>query len=216
MNIVRWFSLVVILDIVIALVAYDLLPSCRDALIQEDQLTENLSVILFLYAALSGLLILVRSKNHERRRLLFVVTAAALLGFFEEISYGESLLGLKMPVVNNTKIDAGHDVILLTYRTLHGLADAHLILLLVGLAGVAVASFALLWRYRNVIRERLPGLAWDAPILLLLCFVVFVTVAQIIDLELVVNRRLFLLEEMLELNSAVALVFCCFSLRRVV
>jgi hypothetical protein len=130
-----------------------------------------------------------------------------LIGFLEEVSFGEGFLlpSSSMPRIGSMKIDSIHD--LFTYVA----QDRPVSLLFAMAAIIGLYAIALISpQAKKVIR--LFGKNFHAQHFLVL-FLVLAFVASVIDLEILEWEALFALEEILELNASLALVFCCLALR---
>jgi hypothetical protein len=84
----------------LGLAAYVNLPSYRHLLIQENSLLENLTAVFYLIAALMGVELFRRNKNSLE---LPLPTLLGVIGFLDELQWGETLLNLSMPIVAGTK-----------------------------------------------------------------------------------------------------------------
>jgi hypothetical protein len=82
--------------------------------------------------------------------------------------------------------------------------------LFVGIGAILIIVFA---RFRSELKNAIPTLLRYPPYVLFLIFVALVLTAIVIDLRIVRSKALFMVEETLELNAAVALVLCCLCLR---
>lgn len=200
----------------VAFLSYVFFPSYRIYFIREDSFIENVTAIIFCCAFLLASIQIIQTRPRRRdpseRWWLVVIAALGLLAFLDEISFGERLFNLKMPTIAGVKIDGAHDFIELLYYNASGLTSAHpglfyfvaacvLLLLIIFLLRLGRSVFAL--------GDRLP------IVLLLACFAVFVISATMIDAIGVKplaeaiglhRRHIMAVEEMLELNAALALM----------
>ena len=85
----------------------------RVGIFKEDHLIENASALLFLSAFTLSLyyLIVHRHKRLRSGGLLKVVCGLGLLGFLDEVSFGQRVFDLTMPRYGEVSIDATHDVV---------------------------------------------------------------------------------------------------------
>ena len=220
MRVVGTFLLVIVLVNAAGLVAYFSVAESdplRDFLVDEDRLIESLSAAVFFLAFLGGAVLLVRGvRRRFDRRWLMLVTSLGLLGFLDELSYGERIFGLKMPKIAKIKLDAAHDVIDWLYYEGPLVVARHRGLCLLGLvAAIVLISFGLIR-----LRHRLWDLACDRgnyPLYALLAFfVAFLACAVTIDLGILDpwSTDLPIVEELLELSAAIALVFSAYTVYR--
>ena len=126
-------------------------PELLNNLAEEDQLLENLTTGLLFGAVCFGLWLQVRQR--AQRRAIRGFTTIALLGFLDEISFGERLFELKMPKAGGTKIDGLHDLLNMTKKIVINNAKFHPIATTLTLAAIATVLIAtVLWNRRSVVR----------------------------------------------------------------
>lgn len=80
---------------------YALFPELREALIRENNLLENLTVLLFSKGVLAVAIILLIRERRGLPRRYWVVGALCILGFLEELSYFQLLLPFSFPTLPN-------------------------------------------------------------------------------------------------------------------
>jgi hypothetical protein len=193
-----------------ALGLYILLPDYRSYLLREDSLVENISVLLFLISFFVGLYISQKSKTN--RKVPIILSAVSLLGFLDEISFGERLFHLDMPVIRGVKIDAAHDIFYLVFKEILIVSSAHrYYAVLVILISLLIATLLLL-KYRSNLLKIYNYITSAPPLILAMFFVLLVFLALIIDLHILRSPVLFMLEELFEMNAALALLICGLSL----
>ncbi len=197
---------------------YAWFPAYRTYLVAEDSLVENLTAISFLCTFLLGLIFLLRTRNMDRKgnsfKWFILLSALGLLGFLEELSFGERLFDMSMPVLSGWKIDALHDFLYVGYRIMKRHVNMHHLIFFVLLSCAGMGFLAANTRYRVKLRQAALALINRPPYLFLLFFLVFISVAAMIDLKIIPNRPRRLFEELFELNAALATLFCCFSIVR--
>lgn len=203
-----------IVDVIAALV-FITAPSAstvRGYFIREDSLIENLTAAFYFCAFASALFLLTNRsiRNRKGRNWLTALSALGLVGFLDEISFGERLFDFDMPVTHGTKIDAVHDVLELGLSLPVRLeSDQKQIILLLLLTGLVLSLVAIL-KYgkrflKFVITDRY------CPIYLVaLIFVLLGCSALILDTGRFPFRGFNAVEECLELNAALALLASCF------
>lgn len=180
----------------------------RFLLIEEDALVENLTAVFFLLAFALALFFSLRIRPRRMHRGLATLALVALVGFLDEISFGERLFNLSMPAWGGVQLDAVHDLVELAYKNIP--LPAILIT-----AGV-LAPLAAVLVVRRLSKQAKETSLWSALANPSLCFValfsLFIAAAVLIDLHLFRSRLLFSLEEVFELNAALTLFFFSFSL----
>ncbi len=163
---------------------------------EEDNLTENLTVVFHVCAACLGIRAW-RVIEASARPLVGVVIVIALLCALDELSFGERLFHLHMPVVKGVKIDAIHDFISLAYENPYQAMPMILIPLLI-----------VAYRFRAWVLNTMRG--WKQwlrePRIFLLFFGISVSVAAVLDLEIVEHGYCKVLEELLEFGAAASLM----------
>lgn len=182
-------------------------PALTQRLLSEDGLVENATAASFLLA--SGLAVAILRESTGHRAFLWTIVALGLLGFLDEISFGERLFGLTMPSVAGMKVDAVHDFFALAIRTRASWACPGTISCHYAGSVAALAVFACTWFFRHrviaVLRQGREKPHW----FLLVLFFLLLFAALIIDSHLVKNELVVAMEEVLELNAALLLCICC-------
>ena len=109
MNYLKLYIIISILNGFLCLIFARLNFKIGMALIKEDGLIENISAILFAAAFLISLIHWPKIRRKEGATTFVFVGILGLIGFLDEISFGERLFDLTMPVIYEVKIDALHD-----------------------------------------------------------------------------------------------------------
>jgi hypothetical protein len=194
-----------------AFVVYFWAPNYRRYLLDEDSLIENLSVGFYLISFCMGLLFLLKSKKH--RKAPNVVSAVSLLGFLDELSFGERLFELEMPRINGVKIDAAHDFFNLAYRVIMKLAATYPTYVILFISTGIIIAIVLLLKHKSKLTKIVTIIYHNQPFILALFFAILVFFSLVIDLDIVHNKILFMVEELFEMLAALALLMCCLSLQ---
>lgn len=183
----------------------------RGLIAEEDKLIENLTAVLFFCTFLFALLLVNTRGIVDRfnRKWLILLLALGLIGFLDELSFGERLFDLEMPVIGGVEIDAVHDFTEFGLRlTLILITDYQLAFSLVLLGGLVLSIVAIL-KYGNrfwtaVIADR------HYPLyLVMFFFMVLIFSALSLDTGQYPFRGYQVVEECLELNAALALLTSC-------
>ncbi|MCZ6626371.1 MAG: tetratricopeptide repeat protein [Deltaproteobacteria bacterium] len=210
MKYVRIYISIVVIDTLSAWFVYIYFPNYRLYLWQEDGLIENLSAFFFLLTFFVAFSLAIKKKGNNRA--LFLISGIGLLGFLDELSYGERLFDLSMPYIGDVRIDALHDFYKLVYKEFVTFIPTQATSVFL-LFTVATASLLILfYRYRFKVWRQLSTTPRYPPYILVLLIVVFLVSALVIDLEIVVLDPLTMLEEMLEMNVGIGLLFCSLCL----
>jgi len=191
---------------------YLLVPRLRKPLFGEDRVVETAGALVLLAAFVAGLAFLTTGRSGRYRTFLLVSAGLGLLGFLDEISFGARLFDWQMPAMfGGGEFDGAHDVVILSYR-LAAQADP----ILLGAAGVCLAAIVLAGalHWRTPLRDLAHRIVVDPPYTLFAVFVVCVTIAEIVDLDIGFLQRLSPVEELLEMNAGLALLLAVVATRR--
>ncbi len=206
-----WVYLVLFaINVLIALAVYTWVPEYRPHFLMEDRLVENLTAFFYVGAFILALVFVFRSKEHQRA--LIVISAVALLGFLDEMSFGQRLFGLNMPHIHGIRIDAAHDFFFLGYISIRKYVLPHttLVYSLIGIGAISAVMVTL--KCRSKIIGTFTGSHHKEAYILASIFVCLGLFALVLDLDIVPYRITPLLEEIFEMNAAIALIFCSLSL----
>jgi len=216
---VWWYISIVVIDMLSAWFVYILFPNYRVYLLQEDGLIENLSAFFFLLTFFVAFSLAIKKKGNNRA--LFLISAIGLLGFLDEVSFGESLFGLSMPEIEGKTIDALHDFYEVGYFQLFKLTPTYAIALYLLLTSVAVGLLILLFIHKAKVWRDLSMVQGYHLYILMLLIVFFLVSALVIDFLGSSSVRGFkvpalshgtFFEEMLEMNVGIGLLICSLSL----
>lgn len=213
MNVYRQYAVIALSGVLSLSLLYLLVPWLRKPLVREDNLLELLSAGLFLVTVAAGIHLVRRLQDRYDKKVYLVIPLLGLIGFLEEMSFGERLFHFEVPVMYGVRIDAVHDLINVLYAVAKTeTAPVWLIFLGVGLGFFIVYVLIAyhLYDYRVLARilNRYPPLGFVG-----LCGGLLV-VAVLIDLEAVPYHFLNFVEELFETMAALALVFACVALKR--
>lgn len=193
-----------------ACVLFTWIPASHGYLVNEDNVIENLSVVAYLLAALMALAYLVRRKAHKK--LCVVLILLGLLGVLEELSYGERIFAFTSPVIGDVSIDGVHDIVFLGSEISKSRLGLHGINIWLAIGAISALVFVLLL-CRSSSRQSIKAIFAQPSHLMLLFFGILGFTVLGIDMGAAYGLPL-VLEEVLEMNAAVALVFCGLSLPR--
>jgi len=190
-------------------ILYVLAPGLRGPLFGEDRAVETATALLFLAAAIVSLALLIASRSPSYRATLVTASGFGLLGFLDEISFGARLFGWSTPAMyGGGEFDGAHDLVILAYR-LSAEADPIIIGAICGSIIVIALIGVLRWYPRF---PRLTHRVFADPVYSLFSlFVGGVAIAALIDLDVGFLERLGPLEEIIEMNAALALLLAVLS-----
>lgn len=238
MSLLRFYPIAVFFNLFILSLIYLFIPALRFSLIAENQFLENLTAIFYFDSFVLGLLFFAQIKNKEYCSIYILVPILSLLGFLDEISFGQELFSLEMPVVGRTRIDGIHDLLSLAkdlvspiksnfgqflraislqfpgiYQELIFLGKIF-ILFSLGLMVLLVAQ-----KHQKIIGKTQSFLRHYPPFQFILLAVGFGVVSQAIDLRLIHHQLLAsigsFVEEAFETNIALSMLFSSFAIRNI-
>ncbi|MGD1919849.1 MAG: hypothetical protein ACFCAD_13740 [Pleurocapsa sp.] len=212
MKYLKAFLIIFIINMLIGSLFYLLFPDYRTYLIKEDSLIENLSAISYLSTFFLSSIFLFKGTQHKKP--LILIAFLGLLGCLDEISFGERLFKLNMPRINGVKLDSAHDFVSIGHKEITKLAnnDPNYLFLLLGIGGIVLATVT--FRYKKQLKQALSYVYYEPPFILGFLFILLLCLALLIDLGLVDYYALRAIEELFEMNAALALFFCSFSLQK--
>lgn len=203
------YAVVIIVNIVLCSLAYIFFPAWRPSLQNEGHLVENMSAALYFGSALLGFFMLLRVKEKKTRIVYLVIPFLGLMGFLEEISFGESLFNIQMPWIGDFKINSLHELIFFALWKLNKHKYDYFWLYLFLFAFFSVAAFFIIRRYH---RHFMQALKAYPSYRFVLFSIGFLFVAQIFDMHIIDLEFDVFLEELFELNGAVGLFFASLSI----
>ncbi|MDJ0702223.1 MAG: hypothetical protein QNJ46_02995 [Leptolyngbyaceae cyanobacterium MO_188.B28] len=184
--------------------------------IQEDNFIENLSAILFFLSFFVGLITLIRFKKPHFHPIYIGIPVLGLIGFLDEISFGERIAGFKSPELYGAKIASFHDAVdsidHVLYRSIKYGDYLLLFLLLAILLATLFGIVQLIRRYRKNLRlnKILTFSEKHPPFRFLLISLGFIFIAMMIDFDIIGDHRaatFMFVEEIFEMNAALTFLF---------
>lgn len=188
----RVYMISAVTSIVLTLVLYILFPRLRATFLAEDQTLENLTAIIFFIGFSLGLTAVVRLKGSRYRLAYAIIPLLAFVSFVDEVGFGLRLFQLKLSALHG--IDGFHD----SFNLLEDLLGGYFIALF-GMG--CILALILTVKFKDMLS------AWP-PVKLVASSLGLVLIALIIDADMMhFGPWLFLIEELAELNAALALAF---------
>ncbi|MDQ4074684.1 MAG: hypothetical protein M3220_00405 [Chloroflexota bacterium] len=212
MKLILTFAAVFTGNMALFYVVHTLFPSYRYLLITEGHFVENLTAVIFLGSFLSAVFLLFHSKKRAQVAFPLLVALLGLLGFLDELSFGRQYINLPEPSLYGVGIDAVHDLFKVIYLIVVVWGGPGRVLILAAITAGVVLLYWLWNRHQQTTSlSTLETLLQPRYIFLFLCGL-FIFIALVIDLEFNESPSVLLLEELLELNAALALLFCSAAL----
>jgi hypothetical protein len=184
---------------------YLVFPEYRRLIAGEDHVIETITAIAFLSCFIYGIVAFAARWPISSPIILAVLSIVGLMGFLDELSFGERFFDLRMPTIGTVKIDGAHDFVYLFY-------NVYGILAVLAVIAAAALSISIGWLYRDMLKLERIGVSRETG-LLFGVFVLLLGVSLFLDLELLPHGvGFYFVEEMLEMNAGIVLLLCCRSL----
>jgi predicted DNA-binding transcriptional regulator AlpA len=178
-------------------------PAYRYLFVEEDQLVENLTAVFYLTSVVLAVWLFTRDRRSDTRMILLIPALIGLVGFLDELSWGETIFGLSMPVIAGDKINGLHDFIDLVLEIYSRQYTVVRVALFLGsVVGVGIVGFPYrekIFRTISLVPRQPFYFAWTL-------FTVLAAVAVFLDQGFHVVGYATFFEEMLEMNAAFVLI----------
>ncbi|NOK59535.1 MAG: hypothetical protein GFH27_549285n59 [Chloroflexi bacterium AL-W] len=205
------FGVLVAVNVSIFTSLYLLFPRIRYLLFFEDQLIESIAAMLLLGVCLSGIVMMASFWSMAlQRAIASVFASASLVGFLDEVSYGQRFFGFSTWYIYDKPVDGVHDI--LDILRVMPASDRMWFFLLMAVMALIVS--VILWKTYvywshmvSFVRTR------DGKLmgLFLLISLVCVILSTTIDFLRLQPGWFAFAEELLEMNVTLALLFALFS-----
>ena len=181
-------------------------PDFLKSISKEDHLLENLSTGLLLGTAFFGLI------NWKQRQAdttaIGVYTILAIIGFLDEVSFGQRLIGFTPPMAGGTSLDGFHDLANMFRKIISINLQYHptqtFITLSVLLSSLLILAFKFKIKiygvYKNLKRLKL--------VCVVISIILAIALSQMLDLKIINISWSTCLEEILELIAVLGLLTC--------
>jgi len=187
MKYVKGYLVIFAISMLTAFGVFSWMPNYRGYLFEEDSLIENLSAVFFLLSFFLSLLFFFKSNIH--RKALILISAVGLLGFLDELSFGERLFGFNKPEIHGVQIDGVHDFFDLGYTVISELTYHYPIYVFLFLGASIIMVTIVTLKYSYELKETMSNIYHEPPIILASFFTILVFLALVIDLELVLQEH---------------------------
>ena len=196
---IRAFTWIVLIDVVIFLLIDLCLPQLREPLSNKNQILEWVTVGIYCVGIAVGIFYCLRLSSKRRRYHHLAIPMLNVLGLLEEIGYGADLFHFPVYKVFSVNIDSAHDFFSVIYKFLGTY-------ILVLFALIFFLCRFLFKRYGNPLAALIRVYpAYKFAII----SVAFMLTSVIFDLYIIYHP---VLEEVMEMNAAIALVFASVSI----
>ncbi len=189
-----------------------LAPGFMRLISQEDHLLENLSTGLLLGSAFFGLTNW--KKNQSNNNAIALFTVLAIIGFLDEISFGQRIINFTPPIAGGTSLDGFHDLANMSKKVIsinlqYHPVQASLFVILITLA-LAITAFI----YKKQILSSINYLKKLKLNFVIISSIFAILFSQLLDLKIISMTWPTPLEETLELIASVGLLTCLISTTR--
>lgn len=209
---IKYFFSVFLISNILAYSLYFQRADLRGLLELEDNLLENLTALCFLAAGVLAAYLALREKTN--RGWLIFVAALGFIGFLDKVGFGSRYFGFSTPVIADKPIDSIHDIpVALAKLVLRAWQEFPLPTTLAVFATLIVLTIGI-WKHGKAILGSLIRHLKFPPLILLLLSAALIALAILLDADFIRLELLVVLEEMCELNAAIALIFCAWSLKQ--
>lgn len=212
----RLFLCALALQVVGCIAGFYLSGDLRTLLTEEDSLIENLSALFFLVSGIYGCWCLWQSTGHRWSFLL--IATLGFVGCLDEISFGQRLLGFSMPTIAGVEnVDGVHDLVRIPLRPLRQwlkTSPSGFAWMIAITLAIAIMLSAIAFHYRKKLRAWLHLWIAQPSFAAWSMFAILLGVAILLDERLIRLEVLAVLEELLEMNAALALILVAYITAR--
>ena len=181
-------------------------PDFLKLISKEDHLLENLTIGLLLGTAFFGYI------NWKQRQAnttaIAIYTILAIIGFLDEVSFGQRLIGFTPPMAGGTSLDGFHDLANMIRKIIYINLQYHPAQTYIILALFLSTFLILAFKFRINIHSIYRHLKKLKLIYVVLSMTLAIAISQLLDLKIITLSWLTRLEEMLELIAVLGLLTC--------
>ena len=183
-----------------------IIPDFLKSISKEDHLLENLSTGLLLGTAFFGLI------NWKQRQAnttaITVYTILAIIGFLDEVSFGQRLIGFTPPMAGGTSLDGFHDLANMFMKIISVNLEYHPNQTFIVLATLLSSFLILILKFRSKIYRAYKHLKELKLVCVTLSITLAILLSQLLDLKVINLSWSTCLEEILELIAVLGLLTC--------
>ena len=186
-------------------------PEAANSISDEDGLIENITTFILLITTILGFLS--ASRNNPRRRIIAFVSFVSFLAFLSELSFGERIFSLDMPHAGGKQLDGVHDLLHMLQKIYIVNYDYHPTETIVTITALIALAILIAYATKKNILNLNNYLKELNVRYIIFLGVTFAMVAQVLDLNFLPYKNYRLLEEILELLSAICLFTTIFKIK---
>ena len=178
-------------------------PEAGKVLSDEDGLIENITTFILFATAVLGIFSM--PKQNQNRRSIAIISFVSLLAFLSELSFGERIFNLDMPHAGGKQLDGIHDLLHMLQKIF--IANYNYQPVETTVAATVLISLLVLATYaaRKIVYRMNSHLKELSIRYIIFLSVAFAIIAQGFDLNVFPYKNGRILEETLELLSALCL-----------
>ena len=182
------------------------IPDFLKSISKEDHLLENLSTGLLLGTAFFGF---INWKQRQANTTAIVVyTILAIIGFLDEVSFGQRLIGFTPPIAGGTSLDGFHDLANMLRKIISINLQYHPTTTIITLAALLSSLLILALKFRRKIYGAYKHLRELELVYVILSIALAIVFSQLLDLKIINSSWSTGLEEILELIAVLGLLTC--------
>ena len=183
-----------------------IIPDFLKSISKEDHLLENLSTGLLLGTAFFGLI------NWKQRQAnttaITVYTILAIIGFLDEVSFGQRLIGFTPPMAGGTSLDGFHDLANMFRKIISINLQYHPTETFIVLSILLTSFLILAFKFKLKIYGAYKHLKKLKLVYVVLSIILAIALSQMLDLKIINLSWSQCLEEILELIAILGLLTC--------
>ncbi len=183
-----------------------IIPDFLESISKEDHLLENLTTGLLLGTAFVGLINWKHRKGNTTA--IAIYTILAIIGFLDEVSFGQRLFGFTPPMAGGTSLDGFHDLANMSRKIISTNLQYHPTQTFIISAGLLSALLFCAFKFRFKISGAFKGLKKLKLASVVLSIALALLLSQLLDLNIIALSWSTCLEEILELIAALGLLTC--------
>ena len=183
-----------------------IIPDFLKSVSKEDHFLENLSTGLLLGTAFFGFINWKQKQAYATA--IAVYTILAIIGFLDEVSFGQRLIGFTPPMAGGTSLDGFHDLANMFMKIISVNLEYHPNQTFIALATLLSSFLILILKFRSKIYRAYKHLKELKLICVTLSITLAILLSQLLDLKVINLSWSTCLEEILELIAVLGLLTC--------
>ena len=183
-----------------------IIPDFLKSISREDHFLENLSTGLLLGTAFFGFINW--KQKQANTTAIAVYTILAIIGFLDEVSFGQRLIGFTPPMAGGTSLDGFHDLANMLRKIISVNLQYHPSQTIIVIVAFLSLFLIFTFKHRSKIRSVYKHLKQLNLEYVVLSIILAIFLSQLLDLKAINLSWSTCLEEILELIAALGLLTC--------